>query len=983
MHQWNRRTTRVSRHYRFSPLAEALEGRRLLAGHGEHPDPPVAFQGDIDGDGEVGFGDFLQLSQTFGKRVDVGRGGDLDGDGHVAFADFLLLARNFGKKIPRNDGENGNGQNGRPKPSHVPESKGFAQSKGQFMARVNRDRLAGLPLPFSDFSADAQGVFTPVIQAGSSSGSPPDSPANRVDSNTQSSVFGGVGSLEVTHPDLGTFVCSATVITSTQVLTAAHCLDIEGDGAADDGISATFHLNDGQDFSASIGAAQFNLHPGFQGFLSSGAHDDLAIIELAGAVPAGTPQYQIRIAPMGTGERLELVGYGQSGDGDTGYTIDPSYSVKRSGANAADLFLAKQEFEAPDTIFLFDFDDAMTTGYLGLGTLGNDIETTVGGGDSGGPSFVDVGDSKQIVGVNTFTFVLEFSAAAGHFGSMGGGIVISPYLEWIASIAPDAIASNNAPGFTPGADISVAEDSGPQTLAWASGISAGINEAGQAVEFIINSNSNPELFSEAPAIAADGTISFTPATNAYGTAELTLQLIDDGGTEFNGQNTSASHTLKISVLPVNDAPSFVVGGDITIDQDAGDVVFSGFAQQFDPGPNESEQSVAEYIISNNNPELFLAAPSLDSDGRLAFTLNPDSFGVATLFAQVRDTGGTDLGGVDLSPVQEFTVTVEEVLGEPTVKFEILDVVRVLEDSGSAVITEFATDTAPEVSRFVLQSSNDALFDSLPTIDRRGRLRFTPAGNAFGEVNVSVNAVDADGTVIASDSFLIVIVPVNDAPALSILGDISVAMDSGIHSIDGFVSGFDPGNEFEYAQQAKAFVLENDRSDLFAVQPTITTDGVLAFTVAEGLAGIARVAVQVQDDGGIGNGGEDLSAVVEFEIHIQQEGDSLALLEVRRRQIESLLSTIEDEMLSTRLIGKLQEIFDRIDDDLRPSLNLVNALGNQFSGLINSSQIDATLGEQLLTEIQLLESELLSFQPELTATEIDLAFESLISGDELF
>ena len=59
-------------------------------------DPP-ALQGDIDGDGSVGFSDFLVLSANFGQTVDVGTGGDIDGDGNVAFSDFLVLSANFGQ----------------------------------------------------------------------------------------------------------------------------------------------------------------------------------------------------------------------------------------------------------------------------------------------------------------------------------------------------------------------------------------------------------------------------------------------------------------------------------------------------------------------------------------------------------------------------------------------------------------------------------------------------------------------------------------------------------------------------------------------------------------------------------------------------------------------------------------------------------------------------------------------------------------------
>ena len=53
--------------------------------------------GDIDGDGEVGFSDFLLFAREFGMR-DVLLRSDLNGDGAVDFPDFLILVENFGRK---------------------------------------------------------------------------------------------------------------------------------------------------------------------------------------------------------------------------------------------------------------------------------------------------------------------------------------------------------------------------------------------------------------------------------------------------------------------------------------------------------------------------------------------------------------------------------------------------------------------------------------------------------------------------------------------------------------------------------------------------------------------------------------------------------------------------------------------------------------------------------------------------------------------
>lgn len=63
---------------------------------GGNPDPPAGVPGDLNGDGAVGFPDFLILSNNFGKPATGLAEGDIDGDGTVGFADFLVFSNNFG-----------------------------------------------------------------------------------------------------------------------------------------------------------------------------------------------------------------------------------------------------------------------------------------------------------------------------------------------------------------------------------------------------------------------------------------------------------------------------------------------------------------------------------------------------------------------------------------------------------------------------------------------------------------------------------------------------------------------------------------------------------------------------------------------------------------------------------------------------------------------------------------------------------------------
>ena len=70
-------------------------------------------------------------------------------------------------------------------------------------------------------------------------------------------------------------------------------------------------------------------------------------------------------------------------------------------------------------------------------TLGNDLETTLGPGDSGGPSFIFENGEWILVGVHTFGAdgqKGEQIFQAPLFGSIGGGILVDSYVPWIRSI---------------------------------------------------------------------------------------------------------------------------------------------------------------------------------------------------------------------------------------------------------------------------------------------------------------------------------------------------------------------------------------------------------------------------------------------------------------------------------------------------------------------------------------------------------------------
>ena len=123
-------------------------------------------------------------------------------------------------------------------------------------------------------------------------------------------------------------------------------------------------------------------------------------------------------------------------------------------------------------------------------------------------------------------------------------------LRATAQLAPP----NQAPSFVKGPNVAVAQNSGPQSFSqWATAISAGPGESGQALAFLVQAD-NAGLFSAGPAIDAAGTLTFTPAGGVTGQSTVTVRLKDDGGTAHGGVDTSPAQTFVITVTTLNRPP---------------------------------------------------------------------------------------------------------------------------------------------------------------------------------------------------------------------------------------------------------------------------------------------------------------------------------------------------------------------------------------------------------------------------------------------
>jgi CSLREA domain-containing protein len=292
-------------------------------------------------------------------------------------------------------------------------------------------------------------------------------------------------------------------------------------------------------------------------------------------------------------------------------------------------------------------------------------------------------------------------------GTANGGVDTSAIQTFTITVT----AVNDVPTFTPGGNQTVNEDAGAQSVAWATAISAGPpDESGQVLNFIVTNNNN-SLFSVQPAISPNGTLTYTSAPDANGTATVSVKLHDDGGTANGGVDTSAQVQFTITVNAVNDAPVNLVPGLQTVSQN-NPLTFSI--------ANNNSISVTDVDAGNGQMQETLTAThgtiTLGGTAGLAFTVgngtanttmtftgtlasinaalqgmvfNPTTGynGPATLVITSNDQGNTGSGG-PLSDTDTINITVQQILsvgGGGNLQFSATTY-SVSENNGPAVIT---------------------------------------------------------------------------------------------------------------------------------------------------------------------------------------------------------------------------------------------------------------------------------------------------------
>ncbi len=269
-------------------------------------------------------------------------------------------------------------------------------------------------------------------------------------------------------------------------------------------------------------------------------------------------------------------------------------------------------------------------------------------------------------------------------------------------------------------------------------------------------------------VSIDGAFEFTPQE------DFNTDGNNDDGTLYqvrHADGDSTFGTIRIAVLPVNDAPSFTESGDITVDEDSGDYD-SQWASEIDMGaPNEYQEYAFDTQVAN--PGLFSQQPTVDGTGILTFA--PGSFANGSTEVTVTLTDDDSAGGPALSHTETFTITINPLNNEPS--FATDGDIRGVKGSGPwsqlwiTGIDAGAPDESGQELAFDVDVDDPSLFSVQPVVAADGTLSFTPTADATGTTTVSVTLTDdntAGGPALShTETFVVTVAPRIQTTALNI------------------------------------------------------------------------------------------------------------------------------------------------------------------------------------------------------------------------
>ena len=354
---------------------------------------------------------------------------------------------------------------------------------------------------------------------------------------------------------------------------------------------------------------------------------------------------------------------------------------------------------------------------------------------------------------------------------------------------------------------------------------------------VIASSSNPSLLPTNNLIFGGGptnrTLTFAPVTNRFGTAAISLTVID---ATFGLSN----FTFNVTVNPSNDAPTLAPIANVTLDEDAPPTLVSVNVADVD-SPFASLVITATSSNTALLPNANLLPVGVGTNRGLVITPAANQSGTTVVTVRVSD-------GV-ASNSTTFTLTVNAQNDPPAISG--IAAQSTDEDTATAPIPFAVSDLETPSASLVLaaSSSNPALVPANNiVISGNGSNRTvvaTPALDRSGTTVITITATDTGGA-LASSSFLLTVIPVNEPPTLAPIGSVALNANAEVQTV--LLTGIGSGstNKVQPVTVTASTVSTNLIFNLTVAYPGTGSTATVRFHLVPCAHGTATVAVTVND-----------------------------------------------------------------------------------------------------------------------------------------
>ena len=462
---------------------------------------------------------------------------------------------------------------------------------------------------------------------------------------------------------------------------------------------------------------------------------------------------------------------------------------------------------------------------------------------------------------------------------------------------------NDAPTLDAPPPVTVTSDGAAKSVTL-TGVSTGpADESGQTLSFMVSSNSAaiPSGSFSISGAGASRSLSFTPDLGNLSmpppdtaTVTVTITAMDDGGTA-NGGSNSRTRTLIVTVnAPVNNVPAITTNNGLSVTEGGTVTAMTADLEATDADNNAMQLTFTLTTVPAGGTLRRDGAPlgtggtftQADVNAGLLSYLHADGEATTDSFGVTISDGTTTVGPTTISVAvagtnDPPTLTVPGAQTGLEDAFNNLAGVVVGDpDSGNAAIqvrfsltsgsVNVSTGVAGGVSAGQVSSNGSAnvtvtapLAAIQATFAANAGLRYTPATDSTDPFTINVTVDDlgntgSGGAMQATGSINVSVTPINDEPTFDPIGNATVASDGSTFTTT--ITGVSPGPANESTQALNFTVTSNNQAVLPDGAIAITGTGssrTLTATPTDGTAGSVVISVNLSDNGGTANGGDNI------------------------------------------------------------------------------------------------------------------------------